>query len=63
MIVHVFLELTNLTIGDCIILDPALGRRLQPNSAGGSQTLDRYVGMSLGQPGVAEEWFHQGCWP
>ncbi|MCB8969125.1 MAG: hypothetical protein H6660_19785, partial [Ardenticatenaceae bacterium] len=38
--------------------DPALGRPLQPNAAGGPptlpQALNRYVAMPLGQPGVYE---------
>ena len=38
--------------------DPALGRPLQPNPAGGPpmvpQALNRYAATSLGQPGVAE---------
>jgi len=45
-------------LGEGRYYDPALGRPLQPNPAGGPptvpQALNRYAATSLGQPGVAE---------
>jgi hypothetical protein len=45
-------------LGDGRFYDPALGRPLQPNPAGGPptvpQALNRYAATPLGQPGVAE---------
>jgi hypothetical protein len=45
-------------LGDGRYYDPALGRPLQPNPAGGPpavpQALNRYAATPLGQPGVAE---------
>ena len=44
--------------------DPALGRPLQPNGAGGPplvpQALNRYAATGVGQPGVAETTFNAG---
>ncbi len=45
-------------LGEGRYYDPALGRRLQPDPAGGPptvpQALNRYAATPLGQPGVAE---------